>query len=163
MRVQGILYVCVCLVTWHAYCSSVPGLVAPAVIITSEGDPTAGNTYTLVCRVSVVKGLVVDPDVVWLDSNRMTVSGLDVAVGRTSIEGSVVTRNLTFSPLHTSHGGEYTCQASILVSSTSIENLSNSSSTNITVQSMFICYQIMFSLHVLINMLPYTQFHSQPV
>ena len=85
----------------------------------------------------------------WLDSNGMTVSGLDVAVVRTSIEGSVVTRNLTFSPLHTSHGGEYTCRASISVSSISIENLSNSSSTNITVKSMFICYQIMFSLHVI--------------
>ena len=117
----------------------------------SEGDPTAGNTYTLVCRVSVVEGIV-DPDVVWLDSNGMTVSGLDIAVGRPSIEGSVVTRNLTFNPLHTSHGGEYTCRASISVSSISIENLSNSSSTRITVKSMLICYQIRFSLHVLINM-----------
>ena len=129
----------------------------------SEGNQTAGNAYTLVCRVSVVESLVVDPDVVWLDSNRMTVSGLDIAVGRPSIEGTVVTRNLTFSPLHTSHGGEYTCRASISVSSISIENLSNSSSTNITVKSMLICHQIMFSLLVLINMLPYTQFRSQSV
>ena len=117
---------------------SIAGLVAPAVIITSEGDPTAGNTYTLVCRVSVVEGLVVDPNVVWLDSNRMNVTGLNITVGGPSIEGSVITNNLTFSPLHTSHGGEYTCRASISVSSISIENLSNSSSTHITVKSMLI-------------------------
>ena len=158
---RGIL--CTCGIQ-HPYYSPVPDLVAPAVIITSGGDPTAGNTYILVCRVSVVEGLVVDLDVVWLDSNGMTVSGLDVTVGRPNIEGSVVTRNLTFSPLHTSHGGEYTCRASISVSKISIENLSNSSSTCITVQSMLICYQIRFSrdLHVLILVLLYTQFLHQP-
>ena len=108
----------------------------------------------------MVEGLVVDPDVVWLDSSGMTVSGLDITVGRPSIEGSVVTRNLTFSPLHTSHGGEYTCRANISVSSISIENLSNSSSTNITVQSMLICYYVN---HVFpaCNWLLCTQFHSQ--
>ena len=87
----------------------------------------------------MVEGLVVDPNVVWLDSNGMTVSGLDIAVGRPSIEGSVVTRNLTFSILHTSHGGEYTCRASII-------SLSSSNLTRIIVQSMFICNQITFSM-----------------
>ena len=72
----------------------------------------------------------------------MTVTGLNITVGGPSIEGSVITRNLTFSPLHTSHGGEYTCQASISVLNISIVNLSNNSSTNITVQSMLICYHI---------------------
>ena len=108
----------------------------------------------------MVEGLVVDPNVVWLDSNGMTVSGLDITVGRPSTEGSVVTRNLIFSILHTSHGGEYTCQASISVSRISIENLSNSSSTRITVQSMLICYYIN---HVFpaCNWLLCAQFHSQ--
>ena len=115
-----------------------PGLVAPVVMVTSKGDPTAGNTYTLVCQVSVVEGLVVDPDVVWLDSSGRTVSGLDITVGGPSIEGSVVTRNLTFSPLHTSHRGNYTCQATISVFSIS---LSSSNLTRNTVQSMFICNQ----------------------
>ena len=108
----------------------------------------------------MVEGLVVDPDVVWLDSNGMTVSGLNITVGGPSIEGSMVTHNLTFSPLHTFHGGEYTCQASISVLNISIVNLSNSSSTHITVQSMLICYYINHvSLHVIV--LLYTQFHSQ--
>ena len=134
-----------------------PGLVAPVVVVTSKGDPTAGNTYTLVCQVSVVEGLVVDPDVVWLDSNGTTVSGLDITVGEPNIEGSVVTRNLTFSPLHTSHGGNYTCRASISVFSIS---LSSSNLTHIVVQSMFICSQYL-SVHVLIVVLLYSQFLSQ--
>ena len=116
----------------------IPGLVAPVVMVTSKGDPIAGNTYTLVCQVSVVEGLVVNPNVVWLDSNGTTVSGLDITVGGPSIEGSVVTHNLTFSPLHTSHGGDYTCQANVSVVSIS---LSSSNLTRITVQSMFICNQ----------------------
>ena len=133
------------------------GLVAPVVMVTSKGDPTAGNTYTLVCQVSVVEGLVVNPVVDWLDSNGTAVSGLDITVGRPNIEGSVVTRNLTFSPLHTSHGGDYTCRASISVSSIS---LSSSNLTHIIVQSMFICSQYL-SVHVLIVVLLYSQFLSQ--
>ena len=116
-------------------------------MIKSEGDPTAGSSYTLVCQVTVTQGLVVDPDVVWLDSSGMTVSGL---MGRPSIEGNVVTRNLTFNPLHTTHGGVYTCHASISLPSISIANLSNNSSAIITVLSMLICYLIRFSLRVLI-------------
>ena len=112
-------------------------------MVTSKGDPIAGSTYTLVCQVSVVEGLVVDPDVVWLDSNGTAVSGVNITVGGPSIEGSVVTRNLTFSPLHTSHGGDYTCRSSISVSSISVSSISLSSSnlTHIIVQSMFICSQ----------------------
>ena len=83
-------------------------------MVTSKGDPIAGSTYTLVCQVSVVEGLVVDPDVVWLDSNGTAVSGVNITVGGPSIEGSVFTRNLTFSPLHTSHGGDYTCDLASL-------------------------------------------------
>ena len=116
-------------------------------MIKSEGDPTAGNSYTLVCQVTVTQGLVVDPDVVWLDSNGMTVRGV---MDRPSIEGNVVTRNLTFNPLHTIHGGVYTCHASISLPSISIANLSSNSSTRITVLSMLICYPIMFSLRVLL-------------
>ena len=126
-------------------------------MVTSKGDPTAGNTYTLVCQVSVVEGLVVDPDVEWLDSYGTTVNGLDITVGGPNIDGSVVTRNLTFSPLHTFNGGDYTCRASISVSSIS---LSSSNLTRITVQSMFICSQYL-SVHILIVVLLYSQFHSQ--
>ena len=111
------------------------GLVAPTVMIKLEGDPTAGSSYTLVCQVTVTQGLVVNPDVVWLDSNGMTVSGL---MDRPSIENNVVTRTFTFNPLRTIHGGMYTCHASISLPSISIANLSNNSSTRITVLSMLI-------------------------
>ena len=83
----------------------------------------------------------------WLDSNEMTVSGV---MDRPSIEGNVVTHNLTFNPLLTIHGGVYTCHASISLPSISIANLSNNSSAIITVLSMLICYLIRFSLCVLI-------------
>ena len=140
--------------------SFVLGLNAPDVMVTSEGEPTARNTYTLVCRVSLVEGLVVDPNpsVVWLDSSGRTVSGVNITAGRTSIEGNVVTRNLTFNFLRTSHGGKYTCQVNISVLSISIANLSNSTSTRITVKSRLICCSIRFACALLMAL--FTQFHS---
>ena len=142
MCVQSTFCACV-----PSYYSFVLGLNAPDVVVTSEGEPTAGNTYTLVCRVSLVEDLVVDPNpsVVWLDSSGRTVSGVNITAGRTTIEGNVITRNLTFNFLRTSHGGEYTCQANISVLSISIANLSNSTSTFITVKSRLICCSIRFA------------------
>ena len=105
-------------------------------MIKSEEDPTAGSSYTLVCQATVTQGLVVDPDVVWLDSSGMTVSGL---MGKPSVDRNMVTRNLTFNPLRTIHGGVYTCHATISLPSLSIANLSTNSSTRITVLSMLIC------------------------
>ena len=69
------------------------------VTITASVMSTAGQMYTLNCSVDVPG----TPSIQWQYSNGSEVtSGDDITVS----EGV-----LTFNPLLTSHGGEYTCQA----------------------------------------------------
>ena len=69
------------------------------VTITASGMSTAGQMYTLTCSVDVPG----TSSIQWQYSN-----GSDVTTG----DGITVSEGvLTFNPLRTSHGGEYTCQA----------------------------------------------------
>ena len=107
------------------------------VAITPTGTSTAGSMYTLTCTVTVVENLVAQPTVEWLDSDSMTVmSGSDITVGSVMRSGSMSTLTLEFNPLHTSHGGQYTCRATINIPNI-VTDLSNSAAMNIIVQSMY--------------------------
>ena len=109
-------------------------LNAPVVTVDAVGTPTAGEMLTLTCRVTVVEGLTVQPDVEWVDSGGNAVpSGVnDVTVGNVTISGTL---EMEFSPLHTSHGGMYTCIASINIQSIDVIGLTNNSSENVAAQS----------------------------
>ncbi len=84
--------------------------------ITSPSGPTAGQDYTLTCEVVVGEGT---PTLQWTGPG-----------GETILEQSGTSLNLTFSPLNTSNGGEYTCQSTVGVGA-----VKKTASTNITVQS----------------------------
>ncbi len=86
--------------------------------ITSPRDPTAGQDYTLTCEVVVGAGT---PTLRWTGPG-----------GETTFEqsGTTFTLNLTFSPLNTSNGGEYTCQSTVGDGA-----VNRTASTNITAQS----------------------------
>ena len=75
------------------------------VSITTSGANTAGETYSLVCSVTVI-GLNDQPTITWLDSMNNTVPSEMV-----NTTGSMST--LTFNPLSASHAGNYTCRAAI--------------------------------------------------
>ena len=97
--------------------------------------PLAGDSYTLTCTVQVVEGLVVKPVVQWLDPfSNAIVNGSDFTVGNPVTNGTTTTLTLTFNPLHTSHGGRYTCQASVTVNVVSI-SVSNSTTFDVRLQS----------------------------
>ena len=110
-------------------------LPQPEVIIIPDGSTTAGDVYTLSCSATVVENLAVEPDIQWLYTNGTTVGGTDITVGAVRMTGNVFTQNLTFSPLHTSHGGRYICRASVNISAISLPVISSQSSLNVTVQS----------------------------
>ena len=114
----------------------VTAVTASMVDIVTVGSITAGNMLTLTCRVAVLEGLTVDPDVEWMDSGGSAVmSGVnDIAVDNLIRTGTESTLGLEFSPLHTSHGGQYTCRATINIPSIGVSGLSGSSSHNVTVQ-----------------------------
>ena len=84
--------------------------------------PTAGKTYTLNCTAAVVKGLVVQPDLVITFPNSTVVSMNNV---------SSVTH--TFSLLKTSDGGQYKCTASVSIPQAGIPGLQSFAVMTITV------------------------------
>ena len=75
----------------------------------------AGEQFQLTSSVSVVEYLITHPTVQW--SGGSVDSGNGVTESDTTVSGVTSMRTLTFSPLHTSHGAEYTCQADINIPS----------------------------------------------
>ena len=114
---------------------SSPALPPPVVTTSSYGSTIAGSVYSLVCMVKVVDRLVVVPDVVWRKGGGVLVNGTNTTLTRT-VSGGNSTLNLTFNPLLTSHGGQYTCDATISVPQLSL-NITNSSAVTVSVQSEF--------------------------
>ena len=76
-----------------------------ASIATPSGTNTAGETYSLVCSVTVT-GSTDQPTITWFGPMNNTVSSEIV-----NTTGSMST--LTFDPLSASHAGTYTCRATV--------------------------------------------------
>ena len=96
----------------------------------------AGDVYTLTCNATVVENLAVRPDIQWLYTNGTIVGGTNITVGTMMMLGNVFTQNLTFSPLRTSHGGQYICRASVDIPVISLSGINSEFSMDINVQSM---------------------------
>ena len=93
--------------------------------ITGPTTGVAGEGLQLTCSVSVVEYLVAKPTVQW--SGGSVGSGDGVTESATAISGVMSERSLTFSPLCTSHGADYTCQAEVSISSLSLMKIGNRS------------------------------------
>ena len=78
---------------------------------------TAGDEIELTCNVTVPENLTVQPTVQWSGGS---VGSEGVTESATNHTGAISTRTLTFSPLLTSHGAQYTCQAEINISSINV-------------------------------------------
>ena len=95
---------------------------APLIDIHSGGTSTAGQPYTLSCTATVVENLVVPPRLEWLetDHDRRVVGSNNISVGIPVTTGTNTSLTFTFVPLHTSHGGKYTCRATINIPAISL-------------------------------------------
>ena len=82
--------------------------------ITENTSGTAGLEFSLTCSVTAVEYLIVQATLQW---SGVSVGSSGVTESDTTLSGSVSARTLTFNPLRTSHGGEYTCQAKASISS----------------------------------------------
>ena len=102
--------------------------------IRASGASTAGQAHILTCTATVVENLVVEPTLEWLDTDRHVVGDNDISVGSSVTTGTNTTLTLTFDPLHTSHGGRYTCRARINIPAISFSN-SNEANSDVNVQS----------------------------
>ena len=104
----------------------------PVVTITGPTTGIAGEGLQLTCSVSVVEYLVAEPTVQW--SGGSVGRGDGVIESDTATSGVMSERNMTFSPLRTSHGAQYTCQAEVSILSISLVR-TGSRSREVVVQS----------------------------
>ena len=109
-------------------------LPAPQLGIHSDGVSTAGGMYSLTCTMVVVENLAVEPTVEWQFSNgSIIVGGNGISVGNPLTSGNTITLTLTFNPLRTSHGRQYTCSANVRAKSITLS--SNNTVADVIVQS----------------------------
>ena len=83
----------------------------------SESGPVeAGSAgLTLTCTVTeVISGLTSMPSAHWMGPSGPVTSGDDIVVTDNFSNDTTVTVTLSFSSLHTSHVGLYTCQGTVV-------------------------------------------------
>jgi hypothetical protein len=100
--------------------------------------PVAGASFTLLCSVTIPRGITTEPELAWLspDGNVVSSEG-EVTVDNQPIIGNpsrLTTYIIQFSPLITSHAGIYTCLVTLISPFGTIE-VSARRSENVSVQS----------------------------
>ena len=107
-------------------------LTPPLINVKPKGNPTAGETYSLECSVETEKGVrSMDISITWT-----TPSGATIKTENLTTNGTVTRGTLAFSPLNTSHSGEYICTGRISAESVGV-NVSNNFSIVVNVSSKF--------------------------
>ena len=93
--------------------------------ISQNGPLEAGSAgFTLTCTVSeTISGFTGRPSAHWMTSSGPITPSITVTTTR---DTTTATANLTFSSLHTSHAGLYTCQGT-LVSPATADNITSTS------------------------------------
>ena len=97
----------------------------PEVMISPEDSTVAaGDTHTVQCTVSDIPFLAVQPTVELTGPGGSVLATTDMSL--------MVTH--TLDPVMTSHAGQYTCKASVMIASVGVD-VSGQSSSTLTVQS----------------------------
>ena len=102
-----------------------PALPDPVVMISPvDTTVTAGDPLTVQCTMTVIPYLAVQPTVELLgpDGSVLATTNMDLMV------------DLTLNPVRTSDAGQYTCRASVVIASVSVD-VSGQSSSTLTVES----------------------------
>ena len=115
---------------------AVPAGSLEVVTDVSEAGPVeAGSAgLTLTCTVTeVISGLTNMPSAYWMGPSGPVTSGDDIVMTETFSNDTTVTVTLSFSSLHTSHAGLYTCQGTV-VSPAAVDDVTvTSTPENVTV------------------------------
>ena len=112
-----------------------PAPPEPQLAITSSPPmipADAGSMLTLSCAVTVIDGLVNQPTITWLNSADTVIT--DGAQSSVSLSQMGNTVSLTFDPLRTSHGDQYTCRALLKITEANV-NIATNQSFELNVQS----------------------------
>ena len=96
-----------------------PDLPDPQVTISGVNSGTAGEELQLTCTMTVVDHLT-SSTLITVQWSGGSVGSVGITESATTHSGVISTRTLTFTPLLTSHGAEYICQAEISIPSISV-------------------------------------------
>ena len=101
----------------HVLCCiqrAVPQAWATVQISTPPDDSAiVGREFVMTCTVTVVEGLTVIPEVVWIGPDGNITGTKNITMGYEQTTGLVTTRSLTLHSLQSSEGGQYSCMAAV--------------------------------------------------
>ena len=111
-----------------------PGSLEVETEVSEDGPVEAGSGgLTLTCTVhETISGLTNMPSAHWMGPSGPVTSGEDSVMTQTVLDNTTANVTVTFSSLHTSHAGEYTCQGTV-VTPAGVENATINSTVNVTV------------------------------
>ena len=105
-------------------------------MVSEDGPRVAGSAgLTLTCAVSEnISGLTGMPYAQWNSSSGPVTSGDDITVTEIFSNNTTSTVTLTFSSLHTSHAGQYSCQGTLTSPATETNITSTPDNVTVTVR-----------------------------
>ena len=108
-----------------------PGSLDVVSEVSEEGPVEAGSGgLTLTCTVrETISGLTNMPSAHWMGPSGPVTSGEDIVVTEKVRDDTTATVTVTFSSLHTSHAGQYTCQGTV-VTPAGVEDVTITSTPN---------------------------------
>ena len=111
-----------------------PGSLEVETEVSEDGPVEAGSGgLTLTCTAhETISGLTNMPSAHWMGPSGPVTSGEDSVMTQTVLDNTTANVTVTFSSLHTSHAGEYTCQGTV-VTPAGVENATVNSTVNVTV------------------------------
>lgn len=116
--------------------------------VTGSSESIAGTTYSLMCRATVPTPLARPPNVTWVGLNA---NDADISLTSNMVSGSESRLTLTFSPLRTSHGDVYTCQAGFNTPEFILPDLNNAASTTVRVTVQSECFKTLEEITPIAN------------
>jgi len=124
-----------------------------AVSVNVSGNATVGELFTLTCSVTQVENITGLATIQWMgpDGNPVVDKG-PIIVGTAEKKERVVTSSLKFNPLFTSHGGEYTCQGSLVSQSDTYTILARQ---DVIVRGIQILLSIWSHIYILFSSMQY--------
>ena len=129
-------------------------LPLPVVSVSSPPVTEAGQRLSLTCTVTVVEYLIVSPQVEWIppDGSVIISDGNPSVGGAPVVSGTLSTRNITFTSLQTSHAGQYTCWASLIVLNLA-QSFNNSDTISVCVQCKFALFELVILIFLCVTFL----------
>ena len=102
--------------------------------MTSDGNPTAGEVFTLICTVDTEEGVSMDRISIQWTGPKGDISEEDnnIKIEPISIKGEIATSRLQFSPLRTSDMGDYTCTGGVVADSVGV-NINDSATIMVNI------------------------------